>query len=428
MNRRPPLLAAHQRDVALPPWRKVAQNLPHRGLPSVEDAVRTQMARPEVAACLPPGSRVALAVGSRGVSRIDEIVRCLVQAMRAQGLHPFVVPAMGSHGGGTAAGQQEVLASLGVTESAVGAPIRAGMETVELGSVLGGVPVHVDRIAYTEADLVVPVGRVKPHTDFRGPLESGLHKMLAIGLGKHRGAAHLHTYPLSRFSEVVSAAGSLIRARVNVPFGIAVVEDSYEEPAVIEAVLNDGMEVREAELLTMAKAWLPRLPFDSVDILVVQEMGKNISGAGMDPNVTGRFPLGNIRPSVTVGSLLVLDITSASHGNASGIGMADITTARAAGKIDWTATYTNHAAAGSLNGAKLPLVASTDREALDLAARCAVQVASSDLRIAWIRNTLQLAELVVSEPLWASRGPDSQLTALSEPAAMLFDEQGSLVV
>jgi hypothetical protein len=251
--------------------------------------------------------------------------------------------------------------------------------------------------------------------------------MLAIGLGKHRGAAHLHSFPLTRFGELIPAVGALVRERANVPFGIAVVEDSYEQPAIIEAVLNERMEIREAELLTLAREWLPRLPFDAVDVLVVQEIGKNVSGAGMDPNVTGRFPLGNIEPGLSATSLVVLDLSAASHGNAAGIGMADITTSRAAQKIDWASTYTNHVAAGSLNGAKLPLVAGTDRDALDIAARCVVGVDPTNLRIAWIRNTLEVAQFRASEPLWSALRDDAGLEPLSDPEPMQFNEHQSLI-
>jgi hypothetical protein len=400
----PSLLVASRQDVELPPWRTVRQSLPHRGLPSVVQAVRQQFARADVRAAVPAGSRVAIAVGSRGVARIDEIVREVVLSLRALGAEPFIVPAMGSHGGGTAHGQTQVLAALGISERTMGAPVRAGMETEEIGVVLDGVPVHVDRIALMEADLVVPVARVKPHTDFRGPLESGLHKMLAIGLGKHRGATALHSFPLDRFGELVPVVGALVRAGICVPFGIAVVEDGYEQPAIIEAVLDAGMPAREAELLELAKEWLPRLPFAAADILVVQAIGKEISGAGMDPNVTGRFPINNIKPDVSVTSLVVLDLTESTHGNASEIGMADITTTRAAGKIDWTSTYTNC-----------------------VAARCAVGVRSQDLRIAWVPNTLEVAELRVSEPLWQSMQPRSGLEVLSEPEAVCFDDRGALL-
>lgn len=422
-----PILEPSQQDLSLPPWRTVRQLLPHRGLPSVGDAVREQIARPEIRDRIRPGARVAVGVGSRGIGRIDEITAALVAALRGAGAEPFIVPAMGSHGGGTAAGQVEVLASLGVTEESVGAPIRASMDTVKLGEVAGGVEVHMDRIAYTEADAIVPVGRVKPHTDFRADLESGLHKMLGIGFGKHRGASYLHGFPFHRFGELVEAVGSFVRSKAPVPFGIAVVEDAYEEPAIVEAVLGDEMARREPELLRLAKQWLPRLPFDSADVLVVQEMGKNISGSGMDPNVTGRFQVPSVPRHVELARLIVLDLTEETHGNACGIGVADVTTRRAAAKVDWFKTYTNQVTAHVLVGAKLPLVAATDTEALAIAVRTLWQVDSERLRLAWVRNTLEVTTLRVSEPLWQEIADRPELKAVTEPEPVRFGTDGSLL-
>jgi hypothetical protein len=333
---------------------------------------------------------------------------------------------MGSHGGGTAEGQIEVLASYGITQEGVGAPVRASMDTVELGEVLDGIRVVIDRIAATEADAIVPVARVKPHTDFRGDIESGLHKMLGIGLGKHRGASYLHTFPLDRFGELVPAVGQLVLQRARVPFGIAIVEDAFEEPAIIEAVPSEAFLERERELQQLAKAWLPRLPFDSVDVLLVQELGKNISGSGMDPNVTGRFSLPSMPRHVQIGRLVVLDLTEQTHGNATGLGLADITTRRVAQKIDFHKTYTNHVTANVLDGAKLPLVAETDLEATAIAVRTLWGVQPETVRLAWIKNTLELHTLWVSEPLWAELERRPNLHALGEPRPVVFDASGEL--
>lgn len=421
------LLEESQRNVPLPPWHLVQQSFPDRALPSVAAAVRAQLARPEIAATLRPGDRVAVCVGSRGIGCLAEVVRSLVAGLRGTGTEPFLVPAMGSHGGGTAEGQLEILASLGVTEASVGAPIRASMEVVELGEVLDGIRVHADKIAATEADAVIPVARIKPHTDFRGPMESGLHKMLGIGLGKHRGAAYLHGFPLASFGELVPAVGALVRSRLPVPFGIAIVEDGNEQPGVIEAVLGEAMSRREPELLALAKEWLPRLPFEAADVLIVQEIGKNISGAGMDPNVTGRYPLGNVPPEIDVRSLIVLDLSEATHGNASGIGMADLTTRRAVGKIDRQVTYTNHVTSRTIAAAKIPLTAYTDREALDIAVHSLFCPDPARLRVAWIRNTLELTTLRLSEPLWKELDGTPGLTALTGSEPVRFDSDGSLL-
>ncbi|MGH7921308.1 MAG: hypothetical protein ACREQM_15400, partial [Candidatus Dormibacteraceae bacterium] len=299
----------------LPPWRAIRQSPTHHGIPSVDAAVSQQLRRPEIRATIRPGMRVALGVGSRGIGSLQEAVIATVRELRALGAEPFIVPAMGSHGGATAEGQEAVLAGYGITEAEVGAPIRSALDTVSIGSVLDGVQLHLSRVALTEADAVIPICRVKPHTDFRHRVESGLHKMLAIGFGKHRGASTIHTFPLNRFGEIIEAAGQRVLATVSVPFGLAIVEDAYEDPGIVEAVPGAEFAAREPELLEIARSWLLRLPFPGVDVLVVQELGKNISGAGMDPNVTGRFAEPSIERPVAVELLAFLDLTEETHGN-----------------------------------------------------------------------------------------------------------------
>ena len=420
------VLDRSRQNIALSPWRVVRQNLPHRGLPSPEAAVGAEMARPEIRRQIRRGMRVAIGVGSRGISCLQEVVRALVRELRGAGAQPFIVPAMGSHRGGTAEGQIEVLAAYGITEAGVGAPIRASMDTVELGEVLDGVRVFFDRIAFTEADAILPVARVKPHSDFRGELESGLHKMLGIGLGKHRGASYLHAFPLERFGELMAAVGTLVLNKAPVPFGIAIVEDGYDEAAIIEAVPRERMAAREAELLRLAKEWLPRLPFKDVDVLLVQEIGKNISGAGMDPNVTGRFTLPSMPRHIHIGRLVVLDLTEETHGNASGVGMADIITRRAADKIDFFKTYTNSVTAYGLEGAKLPLVAQSDREAVSIAVGTLWGVKPETVRMVYIKNTLELTQLRMTEPLWREIAGDPLFESASDPVPVRFDASGTL--
>jgi hypothetical protein len=335
---------------------------------------------------------------------------------------------MGSHGGGTAEGQTEVLAGYGVDEERVGAPVRASMETVELGTTEGGISVYTDRTAHEQADVVIPVARVKPHTDFRAPIESGLHKMLTIGLGKHRGASTIHTYPLSRFGEVITEVGQFIIGKGRVPFGLAAVEDGNEDTALIEAVPAAGMLVRERELLVLAKEWFPRLPFASADVLLVSMLGKNISGSGMDPNVTGRFPQNSVPAHVELGRLIVLDLTEETHGNACGMGLADITTRRLAEKVDTVKTYTNHVTAQLLDGARLPLVAESDLEALQVAVTTLRRTPSERARIAWIESTLRVGHLWMSEPLWDEVKDSESLRSVGDPQPIAFDAEGNLLL
>lgn len=423
-----PVLEEARAHPALPPWRRIRQTPAHHGLPSVAVEVQRQLARAEVRATVRPGMRVAVGVGSRGIGCLQEAVRATVAGLRRMGAEPFIVPAMGSHGGATPEGQEELLAGYGVTEAEVGAPIRPSMETVPIGSVLDGVPLHLSKLVLTEADAVVPVARVKPHTDFRHHVESGLHKMLAIGLGKHRGASTIHTFPLQRFGEIIEAAGQHVLTRVNVPFGIAIVEDAYEDPGIVEAVPGPAFATREPELLEIAKSWLLRLPFSSADVLVVQELGKNISGAGMDPNVTGRFALSSIERSLVVEQLGFLDLTEETHGNATGMGFADLTTRRVVEKLDLAATYTNAVTSQILQAGRLPIVAETDQELFAIACSTLRRTPAERARLAWIHSTLELRELRVTEPLWAEMRTQEDVVAVGEPEPIRFDAAGTLLL
>ena len=412
--------------MTLPRWRPICQRFPHRGLTDSGAVAREQISRQEVAQRIRPGMRVAVGVGSRGIKDLLPIVRATIAGLRDLGAEPFVVPAMGSHGGATVEGQVQLLAEYGITEPGVGAPIRASMETVELGQALDGVRVFFDRIAYAEADAVVPVARIKPHTDFRGEVESGLHKMLAIGFGKHRGASYLHSFGFVRFHEVVPSLGQFVLEKVPVPFGIAIVEDSYEDAAIVEAVPRERFAERERELLIQARAWLPRLPFASADVLLIQEIGKNISGAGMDPNVVGRYSLPSIPRDVDYRRIVVMHLTEESHGNAAGIGFADIITRRCADRVDWHKTYVNQVTSNVIEGAKQPLVASTDREALAIAIRTIPRLDPERTRLAWIRNTLELSRLWVSEPLWDEIAARPDVEPEGDWQPVTFDAAGAL--
>jgi hypothetical protein len=252
--------------------------------------------------------------------------------------------------------------------------------------------------------------------------------MLAIGFGKHRGASHLHSFSIDRFGELLPAAGSLILERMCVPFGIAIVEDSYEDAAIVEAVPGERFGSREPELLRLAREYLPRLPMDDVDVLLIQQIGKNISGTGMDPNVTGRFSNPSMASHVRIGRAVVLDLSPETHGNASGLGLADVATIRAAGKVDFHRTYTNLLTSQMLEGAKLPVIAPSDREAVLIAATTLWGVEPAEVRLAWIKNTLELGELRVSDPLWRELAGRPGLEPLSDPEPMRFDEAGTLLL
>ncbi len=387
----------------LPRWAPVRQQLVATRVADVAAAVSAQLARPEIAATIGPGQRIALTAGSRGIDRIAEVIKATADGLKALGAEPFIVPAMGSHAGAVAESQTELIAHYGVTEADMGCPILSSMETVHLGEVADGVPVWFDKHAY-QADATIPIGRVKPHTDFRGPVESGLMKMLAIGLGKQKGAEFFHAQGFFEFHHLIPAVAKFTLARVNIPFGIAVIENGFGELGLVEAVPAARVWDREQELLRIAREWLGRLPGERIDVLVVDYLGKDISGAGMDPNVinrdsVGAIPMGELAPRPHVERIIVRDLTPDTEGNASGIGLADVALRQAADKIDPVRTYMNMITAKTPQAARVPLTVDTDREALYVAIACCLKTTTEGSRIARIRDTKHVEHLWVSEPL-----------------------------
>ena len=381
------------------------------------------------------GCRVAVAVGSRGIDRLPIVVRAVVDWLRARGASPFLIPAMGSHGGATAEGQVGLLAALGVTEASAGAPIRAAMDVVELGRTADGVPVFIAREA-READGIVLVNRVKPHTDFESPrLGSGLTKMCAIGLGKFDGAATCHRAARTLgYERAITEAARVVRARLPVWGGVALVEDGHHHLARIEALPATQLEEREPALLAQAREWMPVLPFDDIDVLVVDEMGKNVSGAGMDPNVIGRGVDGKPFASAAARARAIYarSLTPESHGNAIGIGLADVVSTRLVSSMDRHVTYTNALSSLTPGSARIPMQFDTDAECLAAAARLA-GVEPSRARMVRIRSTLALDRLVVSEAFAPELAGRAELTVLGPPrpwtltAAGDFDPSGDLL-
>ena len=356
--------------------------------------------RAELAACrarLAPGARVAIAVGSRGIANLEALVSEAVAWVRSRQAEPFIVPAMGSHGGATADGQVEVLASYGITPERVGAPVRSSMEVIELPRETCPVPVYFDRLA-SEADATILINRVKPHTSFRGRYESGLMKMLAIGLGKHKQALAIHSLGVPGLREVMPAVARQVLAHANVVLGVAVVENAYDDIAAVKAIPADRIAAEEPALLDLARANMPSLPLDRIDLLFVDEIGKNVSGLGMDPNIIGRLKIrGQPEPErPDIGVIVIRDLTTETHGNATGMGLADIILRQAFAKIDFKATYANVMTTGFLERGKVPMIVDTDREALDLAARTAGMPPWDRARILRIRSTLHLEHLHAS--------------------------------
>jgi hypothetical protein len=351
-----------------------------------------------------------------------------VQVLKENSAKPFLIPAMGSHGGGTAEGQLEILESLKVTEESIGAPILSSMEVVEIGKSRFGFPVLVDKNA-AQADGIIVVNRVKPHTEFEGPIESGLMKMMAIGMGKHKGCIQVHKQTINyRYVEVIPEIGTVILEKLPVLFGVALVENVYDETAIIKAILPSQFRIEEERLLTEAKRLMARLPFDKIDVLIVDEMGKNISGTGMDTNVIGRIMFIGERepekPKIT--RIVVLGLTEESHGNAIGVGLADYTTQRLVNDMDAGATSINAMAGMSPEKGRIPIPLITDKEAVEAALDTIRPVDAEEARVVHIKNTLEIAELDISEALLEEVEGREDLKLAEELGPLSFDSEGNL--
>src|SRR6059036_2246145 len=373
------------------------------------------------------GDTVAVGAGSRGIANIDVIVGATVRALKDLGARPFVFPAMGSHGGGTPEGQLSVLEHYGITEATMGCPVRATMDVVQVGEALG-LPVWLDKYA-SQADWIGLVNRVKPHTDFKGSIESGLFKMMTIGLGKYQGAIQYHRANIHHgYETVITSVGREMLSKSRIGFGLGIVENGYDETARIEAFTAEDLEAGERRLLKDAREWMARLPFSPIDVLIVEEIGKNVSGAGMDTNVIGR-PSNPHEPFPADPKILwivALDLTAESGGNATGIGNADFTTRRLAERIDWKPTAINCLTACAPNGAKLPLVFDSDRDAVENALNCIGLTTPAQARVIRIKNTLMLGEIECSEAFLPEVAKRSDLTRLTDPAPLAFDAAGRL--
>ena len=395
--------------------------------PAVENvpaAARAALGR--LALPVKAGQSVALTVGSRGIVNIAAIVRATVEHLLDLGARPFIIPAMGSHGGGTADGQRSVLEHYGVTEAAMGCPVRATMDVVQVAEALG-LPIWLDRYA-AEADWVGVINRVKPHTGFTGDIGSGLLKMMTIGTGKHRGAVQAHRANIRLgYERMITGLGAGMLRSGRIAFGLGVVENGYDETALIQAFLPDQLEAGERELFRKARAWMAKLPFEDLDLLIVDEIGKEISGTGMDTNVIGRHATWFERPftSPRITFILACDTTANTYGNANGIGLADFTTRRLADRIDWEPTYVNALTACSPGGPKLPAVLDTTQEAIAVALSCLGLDRIEDARVVRIQNTLRLAEVEVSAAFGAALAGRVDLTPLGEPTPMTFGPDGA---
>ena len=408
---------------------RLRQRFDSPGVGDAPSAVHNQLARLDLGRKVRPGQSVAVTAGSRGVANVAVILRAIVDHLKGLGAQPFIVPAMGSHGGATAQGQQEVLHSYGITEASLGCPIRAGMETVVVCRAAEGFPVYFDRHAF-EADHVVVCNRVKPHTRFVGDVESGLMKMLLIGLGKCDGATIYHRAIQDySFGQIVrSVAGEVIK-RCRILAGLAIVENARDETALVEAVAPEDFEPREKELLVLAKQWMAKLPFKHVDVLLIDQIGKDISGTCLDTNVVGRKfddhkAIEGEYPKVKV--IALRGLTEASHGNAVGLGIAEFCKSQLLRETDLQATRLNAITAGHLAGAMLPLDYETDREILDIALSTIGLVEPQDAKLLWIKSTLHLDELECSAAYLDEARDRPDLEVLTPLRDLPLDASGNL--
>ena len=414
-------------DFTLPPMTRVRQKFDAAKLADIPSAIGREFTRPEICERIKPGQVIAVGCGSRGIANIAQIACAVIAELKALGAKPFIFPCMGSHGAATAEGQKKVLETYGITEASTGVPIRATMETEIVGHLADGTPVHMDKYA-AEAEAIVVINRIKPHTGFRGATESGLTKMLAIGIGKITGAAIYHTHGMDRFPELLPQIREVNIAQRNVLFGVGIVENAYDETAYIEVIPVQSLKTREPDLQAMAKRMMPQLFFDDIDVLVIDEMGKNISGAGFDPNITGRNRR-NVKwqDKPRVKKIVVLGLTRVSQGNATGLGSADVITMRLFKELDVASTYANVITSMNLDGGAIPIVMNNDHEAIALAVKTVVRVKPEDCRIVRIRNTLQLGEIEVSNALLEEVGRQPERFEIAEPPRdVKFDAQGNL--
>jgi Domain of unknown function (DUF362) len=409
-------------SLPLPPFLKIRQALPHDRVEDVPAAVRAALDAAGVKQRLEPGWSVAITAGSRGIASIPIVVRSAAEYVREAGAEAFVVPAMGSHGGATPEGQRHVLAEYGITEHSVGAPIRANMETVQLGRLPSGAIVHFDANA-ARADATIVVNRVKAHTAFRGEIESGLCKMTAVGLGKQAGAEQVHAHGLR---ETIPAAAALTLERANIVAGVALVENAGHELALIRGVTPRDFPSCDRELLRVANDFLPRVPFEHLHLLVVGWLGKNLSGSGMDYNVVGMWRRIGGEPVPNFERIAVLDMTEESDGNGLGVGIADFTTRRLFEKLDLQKMYMNGLTANALAAIKIPIVLDSDQQAMQVALHSVGR--GADARVAVVRSTLELDELWVSEALADEVAASPRLTAVSAIEELPFSADGTLEV
>lgn len=408
-------------QVPLPRMVKIRQHFEAPEIKEIAKAVDDAVAQAGVGERVQKGDQVAIAVGSRGVVELPAIVKAIVTLVESLGAFPFIVPAMGSHGGATAEGQEEVLADLGITEKSVGAPIRSSMEVVQVGKLANGLRIYTDKLAYN-ADKIIVINRIKAHTAFDGPFESGLMKMITIGLGKRKGADSAHQFGFGHMAKHVQEMAEIVLRKAPIIFGIASIENAYDRPARIVAVPAEKLAEVEPELLLEAKSLMARLLLNPIDVLVVNEIGKDISGSGMDPQITGRYPT-PFKKSPTgtrVSRVVVLDLTEKTHGNANGIGYGDVTTKKVFDQISWEKGYFNALTSTVVQAVKIPMFLRTEKLAVQAGIKTCNAFDLSQVRLVRLKNTLDIQDIWISESMLPEAKQQKGIEILSEPEELTF--------
>ena len=412
--------------VPIPGMVIVKQQFERPILDDIEGETVRQLNLKGVLSLIKPGRSIAIAVGSRGISNQALIVKKLVTEIKKREGVPFIVPAMGSHGGATADGQRDMLVGLGISEEFVGAPINATMDVTHIGTSHTGVPAYIDAIAYA-ADGIIFINRIKPHVAFRGPYESGMMKMLTIGLGKQKGAENCHNLGMGKMAENIPAIGKVILEKAKILFGIGLIENAYHETCRIEVLKKNEIETVEPDLLLEANWLMPKLYIDRLDVLIIDEIGKNISGTGFDTNVVGRYhtPYAHGGPEIT--RIACLDLTEQSHGNANGLGILDFTTMRAYKKFNFEQTYPNSLTSTVPTSVKIPMVLKNDKQAIQAAIKTCNILEKEKVRLMRIKNTISLGEIEISESLIEEADRHKDMQIVGDKYDFPFDDGGNLL-
>jgi len=411
--------------VSVPKFVKVRQVFNAPVLKNIEDSLLAQLNDEKIKSLLRPKMKVAVAVGSRGIANLPQITKTTIAFLKSQSIDPFIIPAMGSHGGATAEGQKQVLAELGITEEAMGVPICSSMEVEKAGEA-GGLPVYVDKYALA-ADGVVIINRIKPHTAFRGVIESGIIKMSVIGLGKQKEADSAHCLSMERFDKRLIPASKVTFKKANVLFGVATLENAYDQVAEVHVIPASEVWDKEPPLLEKAKKLMPKVLFNPLDILIVDRIGKNISGDGMDPNITGRFTVSYVKGELKTERIVVLGMTKETEGNGNGVGVADITTRRFFDEFNMAKSYINSLTAAFPPTVKIPMVMPNDDYAIKCAVKTCYRLQFEQIRAVRIKDTLHLSEIYISEALLDEAEANPQIEILGKPEPFIYNEKGDLL-